>query len=167
MFVATAGTGGSCGEGSKLLRIDDAGAWSPDLSMIAVRNMTGENRISEVRQLVASPDGKRVLARTADAVHVLDADLRLRGTLQVKGAVAVAWVEGTGEDMPLFGIAHAAGVTVYEPVRMTARATLHMGEVNPDLLVMYLAESGEVVAAATPAGRAGIAMARVRLDREE
>lgn len=150
----------ACGDGTRLTRIDDAASARPRLSALARRNQLGEDRIGRVLELRVSPDGLLVLVRTADAVHLLDADLRLRGTVEVPAASAVAWVEGPEPGSDHFAVASDRGVILYDAARRREAGRFPLGSTGEGLLVVWRT-GGEMVAAAAPRDRDGLVIARI------
>ncbi|MBB4635993.1 hypothetical protein [Longimicrobium terrae] len=150
----------ACGDGTRLTRVDDAASARPRLSALARRNQLGEDRIGRVLELRVSPDGALVLVRTADAVQVLDADLRLRGTVEVPGASAIAWVEGPEPGSDHFAVASDRGVVLYDTARRREAARFPLGSTGEGLLVVWRT-GGELVAAAAPRDRDGLVSARI------
>lgn len=148
-----------CGEGTRIVRIDRPSDLRPSLSLVAVRNQLGEDRIGVIRQIEVSPDGQRVLVLADRAVHVLDLDLRLRGTIPLPSPGAAAWVRGVNTTSMHFGVTVGGSVVVFEAERFTEVARLAVGATRPGLLALYRTPT-EVVAVAAPTQRPGFVSAR-------
>jgi hypothetical protein len=158
LYVATPADDG-CGDGTRLLRVDNAAADDPRLNPVARRNLLGEDRIGEVAEIRVSPDGQYVLVRASDRVHLFDAELRLRATIEMADPSAVAWMEGDARS-EYFAIASPAGVALYDTSRRLQVARVPLGATRENLLVVW--RSGSNVFAATgPRDRDGIVTARV------
>jgi len=150
----------ACGAGTRLMRIDAAASADPAFSAPARRNLLGEDRVGAVSQLRVSPDGLLVLVRSDGQVHVFDRELRLRGSVDVQGSTAIAWVEGSTPGSSHFAVASADGVVVYEAARRTAVTRLPLGPTQAGLLSVWRT-GGELVVVAAPQGRGGLVIARV------
>lgn len=155
LYVATSG---GCGDGTRILRVDSAVSDNPRINALAQRNLAGEDRIGAATELRVSPDGRFVLVRTDDQVHVLDADLRLRGSVPVTGPTAIAWVEAITSS--LFAVASDDGVAVYDSDRRAIVARFPLGPTRERLLVVWR-HGAELIAAAAPRDRSGVVAARV------
>jgi hypothetical protein len=150
----------ACGDGTRLMRVDQAASGDPRFSALARRNLLGEDRIGAVAEVRVSPDAQMVLVRAEDRVHLFDADLRLRGTLAVEGPTAVAWVEGGPAASLHFAVAAADGVALYDTVRRVVVTRFPLGPTRESLLAVW--RSGQqLVAAAGPLDRDGVVTARV------
>jgi hypothetical protein len=159
-LYAAAGGEPACGDGTRLMRIDQAASADPRFSAVARRNLLGDDRIGAVSEVRVSPDGRFVLVRASDRVHLFDADLRLRATLEVPGPTAVAWVEGGPPASLHFAVASADGVALYDTVRRAVVTRFPLGPTRESLLAVW--RSGqELVAAAGPLDRDGVVTARV------
>ena len=149
-----------CGDGTRLMRVDGAASDDPRVSALARRNLLGDDRIGAVSELRVSPDRQLVLVRAEDRVHLFDADLRLRATLEVEDPTAVAWVEGGPAASLYFAVAAADGVALYDTVRRVVVTRFPLGPTRENLLAVWRS-GGEVVAAAGPLDRDGVVTARV------
>ncbi len=150
----------ACGDGTRLMRIDHAASDDPRFSALARRNLLGEDRIGAVAEVRVSPDARMVLVRAEDRVHLFDADLRLRATLEVEGPTAVAWVEGATAASLYFAVASADGVALYDTERRVVVTRFPLGPTREGLLAVW--RSGqELVAASGPLDRDGVVTARV------
>lgn len=150
----------ACGDGTRLMRIDQAASDDPRFSALARRNLLGEDRIGAVAEVRVSPDARMVLVRAEDRVHLFDADLRLRATLEVEGPTAVAWVEGGPAASLYFAVASAEGVVLYDTVRRAQVTRFPLGPTRESLLAVWRVGQ-ELVAAAGPLDRDGVVTARV------
>lgn len=158
VLYAALADGIACGDGTRLLRIDGPASGEPRVSAVARRNLVGEDRIGSVLEIRVSPDGEAVLVRGDAAVHVFDAELRLRGTLDVTAA-AIAWVEGGGS-AEQFAIATEDGVTLYDAARLTPLLRITQGGTRESLLLVWRTGQETVVAAAPP-GRDGVVISQI------
>jgi hypothetical protein len=150
----------ACGDGTRLMRVDGAASDDPRLSGLARRNLLGEDRIGAVSEVRVSPDAQMVLVRGEDRVHLFDADLRLRATIDIEDPTAVAWVEGGPAGSLYFAVAAAEGVALYDTVRRVVVTRFPLGPTRENLLAVW--RSGEqLVAAAGPLDRDGVVTARV------
>ncbi len=161
LYAAVAGDP-PCGDGTRLMRIDQAASADPRFSALARRNLLGEDRIGAVSEVRVSPDGRFVLVRAQDRVHLFDADLRLRGTLELAGPTAIAWVEGGSAASANFAVASADGVALYDTARRAVVTRFPLGPTREGLLAVWRSGS-ELVAAAGPLDREGVVIARVPL----
>lgn len=150
----------ACGDGTRLMRVDQAASDDPRFSALARRNLLGEDRIGAVAEVRVSPDAQMVLVRAEDRVHLFDADLRLRATLEVEGPTAVAWVEGEAAASLYFVVASADGVALYDTVRRAQVTRFPLGPTRESLLAVWR-RGQELVAAAGPLDRDGVVTARV------
>jgi hypothetical protein len=159
LYLATAGSG--CGDGTRLLRVDGAAGVDPAVNPVAHRNLLGEDRIGPVAEVRVAPDGAFVLVRADYRIHLFDADLRLRSTIESAGATAIAWVEG---DSPseFFAVASPLGITIYDTARRVRVASVPVGPVRDKLLALWRSGT-DVFAAAGPLDRDGIVIARISL----
>lgn len=158
LYVA-APAGDACGDGTRLMRVDDAVGDDPRVNAAARRNLLGEDRIGEVLEVRVSPDGQLVLVRSRDRVHLFDVELRLRATIEVADPSAIAWVEGDGRS-DHFAIASPAGVALYDTSRRLLVARVPLGATRENLLVAW--RSGpHLVAAMGPRERDGIVTVRL------
>ena len=158
LYVATPAEKG-CGDGTRLMRVDNAAADDPRLNPVARRNLLGEDRIGEVAEIRVSPDGQFVLVRATDRVHLFDAELRLRATIEVADPSAVAWLEGDARS-EYFAIASPDGVSLYDTARRLQMARVPLGATRENLLAVWRSGSN-VFAAIGPRDRDGIVTARV------
>lgn len=150
----------ACGDGTRLMRVDGAASDDPRLSALARRNLLGEDRIGAISEVLVSPDAQMVLVRAEDRVHLFDAELRLRATIDIEGPTAVAWVEGGPAGSLYFAVAAADGVALYDTVRRVVVTRFPLGPTRENLLAVW--RSGEeLVAAAGPLDRDGVVTARV------
>ncbi|HET6230555.1 MAG TPA: hypothetical protein VFE05_10845 [Longimicrobiaceae bacterium] len=150
----------ACGDGTRIMRIDQAAADAPRFDALARRNELGEDRIGVVKEIRVSPDGQYVLVRGADRVHLLDAALRLRATVAISAPSAIAWVEGSAAGSAYFAVAGADGVDLYDTASRTVVARLPLGPTREDLLAVWR-YGAELVAAAAPLSRDGLVVARI------
>ncbi|HEX6369838.1 MAG TPA: hypothetical protein VF006_13045 [Longimicrobium sp.] len=150
----------ACGDGTRLMRIDQAASDDPRFSALARRNLLGEDRVGAVAEVRVSPDAQLVLVRAEDRVHLFDADLRLRATLEVADPTAVAWVEGGPVASLYFAVASAEGVALYDTVRRVVVTRFPLGPTRESLLAVWRTGQ-ELVAAAGPLDRDGVVTARV------
>jgi len=149
----------ACGDGTRLVRIDQAASDDPRFNALARRNLLGEDRIGRVLEVRVAPDARLVLVRAEHGVHLLDAELRLRGTLQIAGPTAVAWVEGGEPGSAYFAVASAEGVALYNTDRRAVVIRFPLGPTRESLLAVW--RSGqELAAAAAPLDRDGLVVAR-------
>jgi hypothetical protein len=161
LYAAVAGDP-ACGDGTRLMRIDQVASGDPRFSALARRNLLGEDRIGAVSEVRVSPDGQFVLVRARDRVHLFDADLRLRGTLELAGPTAIAWVEGGPATSAYFAVASADGVVLYDTGRRAVVTRFPLGPTREGLLAVWRTGQ-ELVAAAGPLDREGVVTARVPL----
>lgn len=159
IYAATAGSG--CGEGTRILRVDNAGGVDPQVSALARRNLLGEDRIGEVAELRVSPDGQFVLVRADDRIHLFDAELRLRATIPLPGVSAVAWVEGQGPS-EYFVAASPLGISLYDTSRRVQLASIPVGLSRENLAVGWRSE-GHLIVVVGPRDRDGLVIVRVPL----
>lgn len=149
-----------CGAGTRLMRIDHAASTDSTFSLLARRNLIGENRIAVANEVRVSPDGVYVLVRTTVGIHLFDADLRLRATLPLTRATAVAWLQGPEARSTHFAVASAEGVVVYDTARRLPSARFPIGATRESMLALWRSGT-DIVAAAAPLGRDGLVTARI------
>jgi hypothetical protein len=129
--VFVAGAGPACGPGTSILRIEAAPGDDAAASALAIRNTQAEDRLGTVLDLQLSDDGAALLVLGEDGVAVLDPYLRVRGTLTVAGARAVAWLRGgAGERFVVDPVVRVpprgAGASGGPPPRLTDEERLRM-----------------------------------------
>jgi len=159
LYVATSGEG--CGDGTRMLRIDEPAGNAPRVSGLARRNLLGEDRLGPVAEVRVSPDGAFVLVRADGRVHLFDADLRLRSTIEVADPSSVAWVEGDSSSV-YFAVGTPLGVALYDVVRGARVAMVPLGPCRENLLLAWRA-GPELVVVVSPRDRDGLVTARVPL----
>lgn len=157
LYVATVAAG--CGEGTRILRIDGAGSEHPQVNALALRNLSGEDRVGDVAEIRVSPDARHVLVRGSDRVHLFDADLRLRGSIDVAGVSSVAWVDGGGE-AEWFAVASPLGVALYDTSRRTEVARVSVGSSRNGMLLTWR-DGADLFVVVGPRDREGLVAARV------
>jgi hypothetical protein len=150
VYVASPAPGGGCGPGTVLLRLEAAASGTATASSLAIRNTLADNRLGNLVDLQLSEDDGMLLALADSSVLVLDPFLRIRGTLKVPGARAVAWLRGGSAAR--FAVADATGVSVYEAERLVAVARLAVGPTSGSLLFLGRAGLPPVISAAVPGG---------------
>lgn len=101
VFVATRQEQSLCGPGSRIIRVDKAWSAAPTISVSAMRNLLGEDRIGAVRGMEVNSDGSHLALLGDDLVYLLDEYLRVRAVLPVSGANGIAWL---GSDPNVFGV---------------------------------------------------------------
>lgn len=141
-----------CGEGTRLIRVDNAWGGSPRYSAFGERNLVGEDRIGAVRGLGVSEDGERLVVLGSDSVFVLDANQRVRGILRVPGARSVSWLQGGNAG--LFAVATSSELWVCDAVRLTVLRRFSVGPTVAGQLV-FLRVSESVLLVAPVEGRSG------------
>jgi hypothetical protein len=156
-----------CKLGVPLIRLDrpdgpgaTPGAQSSQVSVLAFRNLLGENRISETRALDVSEDGSRVLVLDRDRIHILDDALRLRQTLAVPAAQAAAWLREEGA-VSRFAVVTEDAVEIYGSRDMVRQVKIVLGKLSGQ--AAFARVNGETVVVVVPRDGKGVLVARIPL----
>ncbi|HEX8209993.1 MAG TPA: hypothetical protein VF584_07385 [Longimicrobium sp.] len=136
------------------------GTQPPVVSLLAFRNLLGENRITETRALDVSEDGARVLVLDRDRIHVLDDALRLRETLAVPGVQAIAWLREEGA-VSRFAVVTEDAVEIYGARDMVRQGRIVLGKLSG--LAAFARVNGETVVVVVPRDAKGVLVARIPL----
>jgi hypothetical protein len=136
------------------------GSESSVVSLLAFRNLLGENRITETRALDVSEDGARVLVLDRDRIHVLDDALRLRETLAVPGVQAVVWLREEGA-VSRFAVVTEDAVEIYGALDMVRQGRIVLGKLSG--LAAFARVNGETVVVVVPRDAKGVLVARIPL----
>jgi len=136
------------------------GSQPPVVSLLAFRNLLGENRITETRALDVSEDGARVLVLDRDRIHVLDDALRLRETLAVPGVQAIAWLREEGA-VSRFAVVTEDAVEIYGARDMVRQGRIVLGKLSG--LAAFARVNGETVVVVVPRDAKGVLVARIPL----
>jgi len=129
-------------------------------SVLAYRNMLGENRITETRALDVSEDGSRVLVLDRDRIHIMDDALRLRETLAVPGVQAAAWLREEGA-ASRFAVVTEDAVEIYGSRDMVRQGRIVLGKLAG--LAAFARVNGETVVVVVPRDAKGVLVARIPL----
>lgn len=142
-----------CGPAGRLVRVDAFQGASPTLSRLGVATMLAEDRIRAPVELAASADGERVLVREADAVWLLDRDLRILGFVRVSDRARAAWLNPAPAGPLQFMVADAGALQVFEADTFRMVESLAVGPLAgaPPAFVSLL--DGRRVAVIVPAER--------------
>jgi hypothetical protein len=130
------------------------------VSLLAFRNLLGDNRITETRALDVSEDGARVLVLDRDRIHVLDDALRLRETLAVPGVQAATWLREEGA-VSRFAVVTEDAVEIYGARDMVRQGRIVLGRLSG--LAAFARVNGETVVVVVPRDTKGILVARIPL----
>jgi hypothetical protein len=156
-----------CKLGVPLIRLDrpdgpgaTPGAQPSQVSVLAFRNLLGENRITETRALDVSEGGSRVLVLDRDRIHILDDALRLRETLAVPGVQAAAWLREEGA-VSRFAVVTEDAVEIYGSRDMVRQGKLVLGKLSG--LAAFARVNGETVVVVVPRDGRGVLAARIPL----
>jgi hypothetical protein len=156
-----------CKLGVPLIRLDrpdgpgaTPGAQPSQVSVLAFRNLLGENRITETRALDVSEDGSRVLVLDRDRIHILDDALRLRETLAVPGVQAIAWLREEGP-VSRFAVVTEDAVEIYGSRDMVRQGRIVLGRLSG--LAAFARVNGETVVVVVPRDAKGVLVARIPL----
>jgi hypothetical protein len=167
IYVALDPRVSDCKLGVPLIRLDHPagpgatpGAQPSRVSVLAFRNLLGENRITESRALDVSEDGSRLLVLDRDRVHILDDALRLRKTLAVPGVQAAAWLREEGA-VSSFAVVTEDAVEVYAARDMVRQGKLVLGRLSG--LAAFARVNGETVVVVVPRDGKGVLVARIPL----
>ncbi len=136
------------------------GAEPAIVSLLAFRNLLGENRITETRALDVSEDGSRVLVLDRDRIHILDDALRLRETLSVPGVQAAAWLREEGA-VSRFAVVTADAVEIYGSRDRVRQGKIVLGKLSG--LAAFARVNGEAVLVVVPLDARGVLVARIPL----
>lgn len=148
-YVAT-GHGGPCGPGTGVLRLDGLGTQGVSVSALAVRSTLGDERLASASLIDVSDDGESVLAVAGNSVLLLDAYLRVLGSVPAADARAVAWLRGTAPAR--FAVADPTGVTVYDAKQLTVERRLPIGPTAGRIVFLQHPLDGTQVVAAPVLG---------------
>lgn len=155
-----------CKLGVPLIRLDRPdgpgapGSQPTHFSLLAFRNLLGENRITETRALDVSEDGSRVLVLDRDRIHILDDALRLRETLAVPGVQAIAWLREEGA-VSRFAVVTEDAVEIYGSRDMVRQGKIVLGKLSG--LAAFARVNGETVVVVVPRDGKGVLVARIPL----
>jgi hypothetical protein len=158
LYVGLDARGSECDPNVPLIRLDRPDGPVAAASVLAYRNLLGENRIEETRALDVSEDGTRVLVLDRDRVHLLDGALRLRGSLAVPGAQAVAWLREAGAPSR-FAVVTADAVEVYGATDLVRHGRISPGPLSG--LVAFGRAGGAHVLVVVPRDARGVLRARI------
>jgi hypothetical protein len=135
VFAAAATADPLCGDGTRVVRIDDPDTDTPELNDQAVRNLLGEDRIGPISEMKISGDGKSLLLLGEGVVYRLDEMLRVRGRLDHENALAISWLEEKSSASDArFAVADPEGVTIYESERLTPVGRLALEAIEPHMM---------------------------------
>jgi hypothetical protein len=143
-----------------LIRLDRPDAPGTHFSLLAFRNLLGENRITETRALDVSEDGSRVLVLDRDRIHIVDDALRLRETLAVPGVQAIAWLREEGP-VSRFAVVTEDAVEIYGSRDMVRQGKIVLGRLSG--LAAFARVNGETVVVVVPRDAKGVLVARIPL----
>jgi hypothetical protein len=165
VFVAAGDGEGRCGPGTGLIRVDRPAGPDPVFSAGARRNQLGDLRLPAPLAFVASRDGSRLLLLGGGRVFLLDAMLRVIGSVPADGAHSVTWEAGAGGGPGRFAVAGGDEVRIYSPAQLRAEAAVVLGPIRPGTLGFGAAGGSAVLVAVEPGGTSVVA-ARVDLGPE-
>lgn len=148
-----AGGGEGCGPAARLVRVDAFLGPAPALSRLGAATMLAEDRIRGPVEIAAAADGSRLLVREADAVWLLDRDLRVLGFRSVSAHARVAWLEGQRSGTLNFVVADAGVMEVFEADRFGMVESLDVGPLSGAPLAFASLPDGRRVAVFVPAER--------------
>jgi hypothetical protein len=155
LYVASPATSMLCGGGTRIVRINQPGSQNPTFSAVSMRNLLGEDRIGPIQEIEVSEDGQRLLVLGTNAVYLLDAELRLLGTLEYPGATGVSWLKDPENPATrLFGVLDSTGVNVFDAAveRMVLLHRVSLGRTEPGH-VEFMRYASEFVVMAVGEGR--------------
>jgi hypothetical protein len=145
--------GDGCGPAGRIVRINAVLAARPTLSRLGLATMAAEDRIRSPLEVASAGDGSRVLVREADAVWLLDGDLRVLGFEAVSAEARVAWVSPpSGGEVPHFVIADDGRLDVFEADRFGRKGSLPVGPLAGAPFAVVPVPGRGVVAVFVPAG---------------
>lgn len=148
-----AGGGDGCGPAARLVRVDAFGGLAPTLSRLAAATMLAEDRIRGPVEIVAAADGSRLLVREADAIWLLDRDLRVLGFRAVSARARVAWLDGQTSGARAFILADAGVIQVFEADRFGMLESVDVGPLAGAPVGFAALPDGRRVAVFVPAER--------------
>lgn len=159
VYVGLDASSPDCPLGVPLLRVDNPDGPTSSISALAFRNLLGENRIRETRALDVSEDGTRVLVLDRDRVHLLDDALRLRASLELPGAQAVAWLREEGA-ASRFAVVTRDAVEIYG-TNLVRQGRIVLGPLSG--LAAFARVGGAPVVVVAPRDAKGLLVARIPL----
>lgn len=153
-YVASPGDGEpACGPGTRIVRLDGLGGGAGvALSALAVRNTQGDDRIAGIEELQVADGGGAVLARTRDAVLVLDPYLRVKGAVPLQSGRAISWLRGPGAGAGSFAVADETGIRIYDAERLTLLERVPVGPTQGPVAFLLNARGERVLAAPVAGG---------------
>jgi hypothetical protein len=158
VYVGLDPRGSECDPEVPLIRLDRAVGPLAAVSVLAYRNLLGENRIQETRALDVSEDGSRLLVLDRDRVHLLDDVLRLRASLAVPGARAAAWLRDAGP-ASRFAVVVGDAVEVYGAADLVLQGRTVLGPLSGQ--IAFVRAGGANVVVAVPRDARGVLVARI------
>jgi hypothetical protein len=121
--------GDACGPGARVLRLDDFRGARPSPSLLGIQTIAAEDRILAPVEVKVAADASHVLVREADAVWLLDRDLRVLGVRAVSAQARIAWLGGAG--VPLeFMIADTGSLATYDVGRFAETRSMEVGPLS-------------------------------------
>jgi hypothetical protein len=145
--------GEACGPAARIVRVDGFRGPSPSLSQLGVATMLAEDRIRAPLEVAAAADGSRLLVREADAVWLLDRDLRVLGFRAVSSRARIAWLRPGAAPGLEFMIADSAAMQVFEADQFGLLDSVQVGPVSGAPLAFVLLPDGRRVAVFVAAER--------------
>jgi hypothetical protein len=145
--------GESCGPAARIVRVDAYRGPTPTLAQLGVATMLAEDRIEAPVEVAAAADGSRLLVREADAVWLLDRDLRVLGFRSVSSRARIAWLRPGDEPGLQFMIADGASMQVFEADQFKLLDSVQVGPVSGAPLAFVLLPDGRRAAVFVAAER--------------